>query len=106
MAANSQLMPEKHRNILRGLIVLRGYSSIACGSGMKAIDQQKKIYEFLYDKLPNKPSQYYMLVEGVSDYQALFNHVAVKIVNKDGKPVEVDRLKFRTELIGDYSQPY
>ena len=58
MAANSQLMPAKHRDQLRTLVVLKGYSCIACGSGMKAIDQQKKLYDFVYGKPPNKPSQY------------------------------------------------
>ena len=47
-----------------------------------------------------------MLIEGASDYKALFTPVPVKVVTNDGKPVEVERLKLNPELIGDYSQPY
>ena len=93
-------MPAKHRDQLCTLVVLKGYSCIACGSGMRAMDQQKKLYEFVYGKPPNRPSQYDMLIEGASDYKALFTPIPVKLVNNDGKPVEVERLKLNPELIG------
>ena len=41
MSVQTSLIPAKHQDKLKILLVLKGYLSIACGQGMKALDQQK-----------------------------------------------------------------
>ena len=104
--ASPQLIPAKHRDKLKVLVVLKGYSSIACGEGMKVGDQQKKLHEFVYGSPPDKISHIDLLCKGLSEYNELYEESTYQSIDEDGKTLEIDGMKLRPELIKDYSQPY
>ena len=87
------------------LLVLKGYSSISCGRGMKALDQQKELAAFVLGRPPQKVSHAELLCQGVSDYSILYEPVPCQSL-EDGKTEEVDGLRLRPELIVDYTRPY
>ena len=84
-----------HRDKLKVLLVLKGYSSIACGRGMKVLDQRKNLHEFYYGEPPNKVSHVDLLCKGLSDYSALYDDISYQEINKDGKTMSVDGLKIK-----------
>ena len=101
----STLIPAKHRDQLRVLIVLKGYSSIACGKGMRALDQQNALFEFAHQIGTKKVSHVDLLHKRVSDYANLCNVVTYQKLD-NSKTVDVEGLKLRPELIIDYTKPY
>ena len=103
----SPIIPVKHRDKLKVLLVLKGYSVISCGKGMKALDQQRRLYDFLYGVPPNKASHIELLVvKGLSDYACLHTEESYQDMSTDGKRIDIAGLKLKPELIADYSQPY
>ena len=94
MSSQSSLIPAKHRDKLRILVILKGYSYIACGKGMKVLDQQIKLNKYVYGKQPNKVSNLELLVIGLSDYSDLYEKAVYPSINKDGKKW-MDKLPFR-----------
>ena len=102
----SLLLPAKHRDKLKLVVVLCGYSAIACGHGMKGIEQQKKLHEFYYGKPPDKVSNVEMLVKGLSSYADLYEEVVYQEFQEDGKKVDLDGLQLKPELMIDFSMPY
>ena len=105
MSTNSSLIPAKHRDKLKILLVLKGYSSIACGRGMKVLQQQKELYNFYYGDPPNKVSHADLLCKGLSEYSSLYKEVTYQTI-KDGEQIDIDGLKLCPELILDYTIPY
>ena len=75
MPLQSTLIPTKHRDQLRVLTVLKGYSSIACGKEMRVLNQQNALFEFVYRIGRNKVSHVDLLCTRVSDYANLYNVV-------------------------------
>ena len=59
---------------------------------MKALDQQKELYNFYYRNSPNKVPY--------ADLLVLYETI------KDGQQVDIDGLKLFPELILDYTIPY
>ena len=105
-SSDSELLPAKHRDKLRMLLVLKGYSSIACGRGMKVIDQRTKLHQFFYGDPPNIVSHVNLLCKGVSDYSDLYEDSTYHNITNEGKNIEVDGLRLKPELILDYNKPY
>ena len=105
MSHQSTLIPAKHRDKLKVLLVLKGYSKIACGRGMKANKQQKELNRYVYGDPPNHVSNIDLLCKGLAEYSSLYEDASYNTF-KDGEEVNVDGLKFCPELIMDYSMPY
>lgn len=105
MSQQSSLVPAKHRDKLKVLLGLKGYSSIACGRGMKAVDQQKEIFKFYYGDPPNRVSHVDLLCKGLLEYSCLYEGVSYQIM-QDSHQVDVDGLKLYQEIILDYNVPY
>ena len=106
MSSQSSLIPVKQSNKHKIQVVLKGFSHIACGKGMKVQDQQKKLFDFVYGKPPHVVSNYELLVKGLSGYAYLYEEETFKQKNEEGKAVNVDGLKLRPELILNYTMPY
>ena len=104
--SSSQIIPAKNRDKLKVLLVLKGYSSIACGEWIRVVDQQKRLHEFVYGCPPDGVSHIDLLCKELSDYNHLYEKVSYQTIYSDGKTVDVDGLKLRSELIQDYSQPF
>ena len=81
----SLLLSAKHRDKLKRVVVLCGYSAIARGRGMKGIEQQKKLHKFYYGKPPDKVLNVDMLVKGLSSYSELYEGVFYQDLQEDRK---------------------
>ena len=68
MSQQPSIIPAKHRDKLKVLLILKGYSSIACGRGMKAVDQQKELFKYYYGDPPNRVSCVDLLYKGLLEY--------------------------------------
>ena len=102
----ASLIPGKNHGKLKVLLVLKGYSSFDSGKGMKVLDWRKKLYDFIYDDPLNKVSHADLLCKGLSDYSYLYDRCTYQVINKEGKAIDVEGLKLKTESILDYSKPY
>ena len=72
MSLKTSPIPAKQQGKLNILLVLKGYSLIACGRGMKAQNQQKNLYIFYYGNPPNKVPYADLLCKGLSEYSSIF----------------------------------
>ena len=82
---SSLLLPLKHCDKLKIVVVLCGYSAIACGWGMRGIEQQNNLHKFYYRKYPDKVSNVNMLVKELSSYAELYKEVVYQELQEDGK---------------------
>ena len=82
MSSQLSLIPAKHRNKLKILVVLKGFSHIACGKGMKVQDHQKKLFDFVYGKPPHVVSNYELVVKGLSNYVDLYEEETFKQIKQ------------------------
>ena len=78
MSSQSSLIPAKHHGKLKILVVLKGFSHMACEKGMKVQDQQKKLFDFVYGKPPHVVSNYELLIKGLSKYAHLYEEETFK----------------------------
>ena len=83
MLQQSSLIPAKHRDKLKVLLVLKGYSKVSCGRGMKALDQQQELHNFLYGDPPHIVSNIDLLCKGIGEYSKLYDNVTYQTL-KDG----------------------
>ena len=104
--SSSPIISAKHRDKLKVLLVLKGYSAISCGKGMKALDQQKRLYDFLYGAPPHKVSHIELLCKGLSDYKCLYTEETYQDMSDDGKKIDIAGLRLKPDLIKDFSKPY
>ena len=85
-------------------MVLKGYSKIACGRGIKALEQKQQLERYVFSDSPNIVSNIDLLCKGLVDYSSLYNKVTYDTL-RDDEDVHVDSLKLCPKIL-DYSMPY